>query len=586
MSSKQIVLAYSSDRPMSGGELAVRKRFATDHVARLFGTDVVVEESADGLTGLLAWNVASEPCGWPSFISSPAGASAAWLHVPAIAGGPDRGTDPLQLAFDVTEGRIEAPTVGAPFGVITRDTSGALRLANDVFGMARIFRFSFGGLEVWSSRQGLAHVFAGVEPTVNRLAWESMATLGWSARGITHMGDGQQLGPGSLTVADPGARVVVSSDVDRWLDDMNHAPPADLRESAGDMQLSLETAKYWARKPIADLSGGKDSRVIAAAAVRARAAEAVRTVRTDHGEVEIAEHLMGLIGSPVEHRVQDVASPKVATGGIEERLLSQHRIWEGYYLPRSAYKAPMFHGIKRAPSARLNGLGGEAIQGGSIMPGAWRQKILDGGFPAAEQRLISMVRGPLGPREESRQHVADILLNLARDSQRFGWNSGIAAVDYVYNFDKMPYWSNSFGSGETILPYYAPAMLTHVAQSFTNSQPYGEMHRELLRGLIPEWADVPFYKPSQRTRATAFMWDHDDWPQARFLLDEEMDLAPSYDPDSVRAILREVDAGDGGGHHETALVRALWEISFHGHVEEVATEARAVADLIGLSDIQ
>lgn len=578
MSSKQLALAYSaSDRSISSSELDIRLSFATEHLQRLFGSQLVVRKSLAESTGLIVWDVEKPTCSWPSFSFDERVGSAAWLHVPTIAGSPDDNTDPVRTAFDVVTGKIDASAVGAPFGVMTLDRHGAVRIANDVFGMARVFQFDFDGLTVWSTRTGLAHIFAGVQPTVNPVAWQSMATLGWSSQGLSHMGNGRQLPPHSLTTATPRKPVEMTSGLDHWLEEENSSPIAELTDSALDMRRTLETVKHWQRRPVADLSGGKDSRVIAAAGLRADAIEAVRTVRTDHGEVETAKHLMDLIGNPVEHRVQELASPKAVSGGVAQRLLGQHQLWEGYYLARTAYRAPLLSGVRRAPSARLNGLGGEAIQGGSIISDAWRDRIVEGGFPVAEKRLVAMVRGPMGASEESRESTAETVLQMANESRRFDWKSNTSSIDYVYNFDKMPYWSNNFGSAESVLPYYSPAMLTHIAQAFNHLQPYGEMHRQLLKALIPEWANVPFYKPSQRSRATVHMWEYEDWEQAKSILHDRLELAPSFDRDSTLDILQSVESQNSGVHHETALIRALWEITFHEYVETVAHEASNVA---------
>lgn len=579
MSSKQLALAYAAlDRSLSKDELAVRLEHATQHLQDVFEPQLVVRTSTSDSTGIISWDVAEPTCSWPQFSTDESLGSAVWLHVPTIAGAPVDGVDATKTAFAVNNGKIDAPDVGAPFASISIDNSGILRIANDVFGMARIFRFDFDGLTVWSTRSGLAHVFAGVQPKVNTAAWQSMATLGWSARGLSHMGDGRQLPPHSLTIARPYSLPKVESKLDQWLTNANTDPPAELSQSADDMRRSLETVKHWKSRPVADLSGGKDSRVIAAAGIRANAIQAVRTVRTDHGEVETAEHLMEIIGRPVEHRIQDLAPPKAIQGGVTQRLAGQHQLWEGYYLARTAYRAPLLNGVRRSDSARLNGLGGEAIQGGSIMSETWRNRIIEGGFPIAQKRLVAMARGPLGATEDSREQTAETLLRLADESRRLDWRSATSSVDYVYNFDKMPYWSNNFGSSESVLPYYSPAMLKHIAQTFNHLQPYGEMHRQLLRALIPEWAEVPFYKPSQKSRATIHIWEFEDWSQARGLLLDRMELARSFDTNALANILDIVDTGEGNVHHETALTRALWEITFYDHVSNIGAQAQRVND--------
>src|SRR5699024_7760886 len=49
-----------------------------------------------------------------------------------------------------------------------------------------------------------------------------------------------------------------------------------------------------------------------------------------------------------------------------------------------------------------------------------------------------------------------------------------------------------------------------------------------------------------------------------------MELARSFDTNALANILDIVDTGEGNVHHETALTRALWEITFYDHVQTSA----------------
>lgn len=573
MASNQFILAASWKKPISTAEFRVRLEEATKYVQRRIAMPVAPRWILQSQAALIVWTVQDEHCAWPAFIER-SGAGAAWLGVPYCAGAPEDSVDGFTLATEVTSGLMHPQDVGVPFGVVTLSASGELIVANDVFGAAHLFEFSFDKCAVWSSRPGLAHVFASVVPKLNQAAWQGMASLGWSARGETHLGEGRQIPPLSRRRARFGSVIELGGGRADWIDLVRSEPRIDLDVAAKGMVRTLATTRQWSSKPVSDLSGGKDSRVIAAAAIRAGAVDTVRTVRTDHGEVSTAEVLMSGLAEEVKHVVVDPRSPSKVEGGVLERLSSQHRMWEGYYLARSAFKSSPFVAIRQGRSARLNGLGGEAIQGATMVSESWRSKIRDGGFAAASSRLRGMVRSSPGVTELALEQTEASVLELAGEVHALGLREPQSAVDYVYNFSKMPYWSIPFGSRDVVMPFYSPSLLPLIVHSMSEPSEYGAMHKSILRGLIPDWADVPFYKPSQRTRATAYMWEYDDWSESREVLAEQIDLAESFDPDSIMSILGVVEAGRGEVKHEITLVRALWEISFSHYVSEISDAAR------------
>lgn len=581
MPSNQFLLAASWKGYKDPLEVRARIDEATQHVEGLSAKKIQLRYLLKDHAVLVAWKMVDDPCDWPIYTEQEGGA-AAWLNVPYCSGGPASGSSAYALATSVTTGRKPAAEVGVPFAAITLSASGELLISNDIFGAAHLFHFDFPGLDVWSSRPGLAHIFSGVEPFANREAWEGMATLGWSPRGKTHLGQGQQLAPLSRVRVLNGRSENMSSGPSEWITPILEGGALDLREAAAGMVQTLETTGRWMRRPVSDLSGGKDSRVIAAAAICAGSIDAVRTVRTDHGEVSTAQELMSHLDGSVSHVIVEPRDPQQVQGGVLERLASQHRMWEGYYLARTAFKTPAFSSIKQSPSARLNGLGGEAIQGGTSVSEAWKAKILAGGFEVADQRLRGMVRSSIAATEASRSGAEDSILELSREVHDLGMRNPLNGIDYVYNFSKMPYWSMPFGSRDVVMPFYSPSLLGFIGKGFVEPSEYGRMHREMLRELIPSWADVSFYKPSARTRASSFMWEFGDWPESQELLEDRADLASSFDKDELRSAVSTINSGQGAVRHEIALVRALWEISFHDYVAEVAESARRTRDAVSI----
>src|SRR5699024_2544746 len=111
-----------------------------------------------------------------------------------------------------------------------------------------------------------------------------------------------------------GGVTSIDSDRDSWIRATADGDVPSTADGARDMMRSLGIASWLPGKPTADLSGGKDSRVTAAAAIRAGIVDTVRTVNPDTGEVDTARGLLRLADEPVEHRIDAVVQPKKPEG--------------------------------------------------------------------------------------------------------------------------------------------------------------------------------------------------------------------------------------------------------------------------------
>lgn len=192
MSSSQFVLAYACERPdaMSSEELALRRDIASSYMEKLAAASLECLEVGDGRTGFFVWEHAKQSLSWP-MARAEGEEAAAWLHVPAGAGSKDDGADPVGLARRLTYGTIDPVELGAPCAVMHWSPTGS-RIANDRLGMVRLYVFKVPGFgHVWSSRPGLAHIFAGLAPELEQSVWNDMATLGWAFDGSAHLGNGR-----------------------------------------------------------------------------------------------------------------------------------------------------------------------------------------------------------------------------------------------------------------------------------------------------------------------------------------------------------------------------------------------------------
>lgn len=574
MSSNQFVLAYACDRPdgMSDRELIIRLDAATEHL-RGIAPNVNRVHVGGARIGFAVWKFEDPGCQWPAVSRRPDEA-AAWLHVPAVAGGPEDGVNAIDLSRDITSGAIDRAQMGAPCATVYWNKSG-LNIANDRMGMVRLYEFdvpNFG--KIWSSRQGLAHIFGGMAPRIEQSTWSEMATLGWPVHGDTHLGNGKQLGPGVIVRADNNAEVSTSSDLNEWMNSILDGSVPTVAEGAQSMIHTLETLKWWRGKPSADLSGGKDSRVTAAAAIEAGVVDTVRTVNTDPGEVETVRELLSRSGDQVTHRVDEVKQPKPPEGGAYARYMSMQRSWEGAYNALSAYRAPTFTTYRPSTTPRINGLGGEALQGQTQVGSISRAKLEGQGAEAGRDHLVGLATARAEGADESAIEAVTVAVDqFAEMAVGRGMNNAFMVVDYFYHFSKMPFWAHPQGTNGTILPLYSPQLLPRTMWSLKNYSEYGELHRALLREIKPSWASVPFYKSAPGSRTVTRMWQNDDWPEMAQMVLDNVGPLPTFSRESVLNVVEQIREGKARPKHEFVFNRVMWEVTFREYAREIEQAA-------------
>lgn len=588
MSSSLGFLAYVLHEPEAATATNIRFEHAQRHLATRYRNALTRTTIGDSKSGFVGYSPADTSITWDRY-SIREGAGLAWLHVPGLAGKPEDGVDEWELADAVFSGNIKPIELGGPFAVV-RWSAGQIEIMNDVLGLVRLFHYEFDGGDVWSTRMGLAHVFMGETPKRNLLAWGGMATIGWAPGGSTQLGSGQQLPAASRVRAgftDAGRHVHTDSSVGQWLDTARSGPEPATATIVRDMEQLMSSAKRWPTAAVSDLSGGKDSRVIAAMGIRSGTIEAVRTIANDHGEVETAQTLMASIDTEVEHRIVPKTNRSSAPGaGVIERLTSQHAAFEGRYLPATAFNGTAFAGFRSSAQAYFNGLGGEVMNGGSFTRGPWQEKLEGAPIAAAGKRMVTMIRG-LGASEDAKAAVAAFAEAYPRKTADVsGINTASGILDLFYNMDRMPNWSNVFAGTDTLCPLFAPSILTLGARNIGSPVPDGELHTKFLAEAIPQWAEVPFYKPVGRAkRALPMVWENPDWPDIRQFMLDNADRLEAFSGDGVTSLLAEIDGGTGMKSHEVATQRFLWNATFISYEESIAAAATEVRLALTKADL-
>lgn len=574
MSSSQLVLAYFSPNGISRESLNIRVAHATKHLQDIYKDELCVSVAGNKHSGVVCWDLRSPDSAWPQ-ITVRDEEAVVWLHYPVSKEHPK--PDPFQLGMKLACNPRSISKFSAPLGLITwtPNHDGKLTIVTDPLGYVRLFQFDFqdeANLTVWSTRAGLAHVFGGVQPEANFEAMSGMAISGWPTSGLTAIGTGTSLHPHAF-VECAGTRIRSSSFFNEWFVTSREAELPTPAQVADEMQANFTVSNLYPKPLTCDLSGGKDSRVLAAAALTTGITDTLQTINNDSGELNTAKQLVSVAPFTINHRIRNVAgSSELAKISATDYMLAWARTHEGFHIANSAIKSSPLQTIRRG-AARINGLGGEAMQGGNMSSVKWKEKVRGHGRTASELRVRSIARKFDLSSDQAKNAVENQLLNHISEAESLGIVSAIGHMDYIYIRDKMPNWSLPFAEKHNILPFLSPSLLKYTIHSFEEPFPYGELHREFLRSLIPSWATIPFYKGSPRTSLVPVIWERPNWPALREHIFDSSAQSDIFLPPQINELLDVQNGKYPDNLRHLLISRVLWDEAVRRRTDEIRSEA-------------
>ena len=516
--------------------------------------------------GMVLWEPAETPSRWPAWAAGDDGVVAS-VYAPlghgAITGSTPLESAPITLVDELVRAQHRIERIAAPF-VCARlgPTADTLDIFTDAVGVGRFFEVRTPTGWVWSNRPLAALVFAGMAAAADPEAWLQSAAadefFGHSTpyEGVravepaTHVhwdGRGRRR---RVTVLDTCASwVPAAGSSERSLDSILDAAAADLTDVAASI------AGLYKEPLVVDLTGGRDSRLVAAAILASGTDVVLHTHDANPGDLEIARTLVSMAPHPVEHRVRHVASG----GEVEPRpvkAVDHARRWhdfaEGLRPCTYLYSSVPAH-LDGNRQVIVGGVGGEAAHG-FLYPGdfdAFAHLPLEEQLRAHAARIVKRKARVPGPSREALAQVNHrVLAQLERVAS---WGvRGLNILDHYYVLQVMRRWGTAGERLGIVSPLLAPSFLTAALALTPQERRSNTLHRELTRRLIPAWADVPYFPGEVVARG--------GYSPARFA--RVIRLADAEDRQEVERILTDVD--DWGDAFDTAKVHRLWHLSLQG----------------------
>ncbi len=419
--------------------------------------------------------------------------------------GIDVAAGPTGLARALLAGDDVHRTVVPPFGLLALDAGGRFAVQQDWLGMCRLFIGEAGGVTALCSRPSMlaAFLYGTVEPDLD----------GWASYALTGHFGAQSAPIRGTRLLPPGRRLTgrrrerggwdLSTQTRYAVDDVvldglaaQGQPLQQSLASAADgfTTTAAATCDLYGDDVVLGLSGGKDSRLIAASMIAAGRAPRMFTNNDTLAEGEVAQHLVQLLkdkrGLDVRHELRTVGAPaEVLAVGLRERVERLQRRYD-HQFPSSYTVRPagpvLLPGAPRA--ATLSGVGGE------LVTGYWYPRQIGDGAPTVKEvtltRLLSAV--PQAVADPSvlaaeRERILAIL----QHAEQIGL-SDVHLADYVYLVERVRRWYGSAYTVGMVTPYLSPQF---VSASFALDAQHKRdrvLHPRLTEHLVPEWAEVPY----------------------------------------------------------------------------------------------
>jgi asparagine synthase (glutamine-hydrolysing) len=274
--------------------------------------------------------------------------------------------------------------------------------------------------------------------------------------------------------------------------------PAPAPDAAGTPAEDLARAlcenvaplRHSSRPVVVSLTGGKDSRLIAAVLKVAGVDFTTRTHGTpDHPDVEIASTIARELGVPHEVSappVRDEAGSRFLEVDIEARLRSSVLLADG--------QLSAFENLGRARSTatarpQLGGQGGEILRGGynRLLVGRPRLGALH------FYRRLAYVRFGLLAKRTRRRYVTS-------SSTRWLTRTATRTLDGLEDFfvtNRAGRWSAAARSvtllrSPVVQPFFVDAVIAATRRASMRERMEERLMRDVLRSLVPTVVDIPF----------------------------------------------------------------------------------------------
>ena len=597
-------IAYALDEPRPGSVLEVGLTRVETHYAELVDYPLARNAALGACRGVAVIGDAEPRCAWPHFAER--GGYAIATAYPSTGWAGTDGYGPLEEAPLRLADRVARDPAGvvasmnAPGVVAVLEEDGRrLTIVNDLIGAGRLYELRFAGGRVWSNRAGALSLFTGIAPRPDPADWLVLAAASWFLAESTPFADVRKIGPGTVILADDdgvgerptnavgglvGARQgglarLLGVGRGRDLGPLADTCAADARAQA------LAAAALWPGTADVDLSGGRDSRLVAAAAVAAGIDARFLTSDATPGEADVARQLIAVVPGEPEHKIrkggEGSATPSTP---LPERARNLHLLHDGLRHPQKL-RGKMTLPRSRPTNATMSGHGGEIAHGFFYKNARQVRKLKRGGQRRLVRRALRFFTKDHEAARPQAYERARAVIEATFEEGREQGLEGPSLLDWFYLLDRFTHRSGLASHSERISAFATPGFIAAAFALTPEQRVQAALHREVIARLVPAWRDLPFFQ-AQSSRMPKIrrqrLWEiPDDAAEVERILEGGGSWTEIYHPDRVHEAWDEVRAGGGSSKWEQIFEGVAYRHYFDDHLTLLAERAAVGPSLAG-----
>ena len=526
----------------------------------------------------------AEPaCRWPHFARDDR-LAVATAYVPTgwerIVKSTSLAEAPLALARALSERPEDASLkLNAPAAVAVLDHESArLTVANDALGAARVYEAETGGVTAWSNRPGALVIFLGLDARADARAWLVLAAASWFL-GDTAPIEGMRRLPGG-TVIETGPDGIAERSTraaQEWVTPAEDLPM--LAEAAmNDARAQARTAaELWPGEAKVDLSGGRDSRLAAAAVISADAPARFLTSDATPGEADIARAVIEAAPGDLEHEVSRTeAGSATPSTALLERATNLHLLHDGVRHPQKL-RGKMTLPRPRPRNATFSGHGGE-IAHGFFYKNERQLKKVSRRSKRIPERIMRFFTKDHEAAQPEAYDAALGVVNGTLDAGRDAGLDGPVLLDWFYLMDRFTHRSGLATDSERISVFATPGFVRASFALEPEDRLTDRLHIDLIGRLVPEWRDMPFFEAPKEKMPTIRrdrLWEIErDVPVFEEILAAGGSWTEIYRADEAKSAWKELRAGGGSAKWEGIFEGIAYRHTYDDHLRRLNEAGR------------
>jgi hypothetical protein len=581
-------LAWASKQVLDPEAISNALARVEAHYRRLVDYPLQTKSAGTSKLGLAAIGDADPSCRWPHFAKE-GRLAIATAYVPTgwerLTGEFDLERAPIALARRVlADPEALSRELNAPVALATLDSeAGRLVVANDAIGAARLYAFEAGGVTVWSSRPGALCLFTGTRPQVDPRGWRVLAAAGWFLADASPIDGVRRVGGGTVAEADDaGVRQRRTGAVGRLV--ASPARGGDLAEAAAEQarEQARTAAALWPGRADVDLSGGRDSRLSAAAVVAAGTPARFLTSDATPGEADVAAELVAAAPVEMDHRIRKT-KPGSATPGtpLLERAAHLHLLHDGVRHPQKL-RGKMTLPRPRPSSATFSGHGGEIAHGFFYKNSKELRRLRRRGDRLVKRVMRFFTKDHQAAVPAAYSEAEEVIRSTLDTGRELGLE-GPVLLDWFYLVDRFAHRSGIATDSERISVFATPAFIRAAFALSPEERLDDSLHQDVIGRLVPQWRDVRFFQAEQKRMPKIRrerLWEVPaDAEVIESILAAGGSWTEIYDANEARSAWRELRAGGGSAKWEGIFEGIVYRNSFDAHLAELGAEVAGARPL-------